>query len=507
MKKIFFILALYNLPLWVAAQSETPEFIDQKLDEYMAEALDKWEIPGVSVFIVKDNKVVVSKGYGVTKVGSKKKVNDQTIFGIGSNTKAFTGMALALLEEQGKCDLNDPVIKWLPTKFTMKDSWVQNNATLTDIVTHRLGMETFQGDFMWWGADMMEGQMFKKFGMIEPNYAFRTKWGYCNMGYVIAGACIKKISDRPWHGYLTTNFFMPLGMDRTYGYFSDLKNVSNIALAHTIIDNKVVQIPFGQIDHLGPAASIQSSASDMGRWVSMLLNKGVYNEKTIIPESVIKRAWEPQSMRGRGGHPFNKSHYSLYGLGWNLSDYEGSEIVSHTGGIDGYVTSVTLLPEQNLGIVVLTNTDQNLLFEALKWEIIDAYLKLPFRDYSNLYYNYWKRNHDKEETAIAAKRDSISDNPEMGLDLEAYVGTYVHEVYGTIEVSKKGKALLLTFEHHPDLTATLEGLGGNRFLCTYSNILYGIKVFPFKVEEGNAKSFTLSVSDFLEFTTYEFVKM
>mgnify|MGYP000168001209 CR=1 FL=1 len=499
-------LFLFFISFSAIAQSETPEFISSnEIDSYVKEAIDKWQIPGVAVGIVKDGKLVYAKGFGEKALGSGQTVNSNTIFMIGSNSKAFTGTALAMLEHEEKCDLNDPVIKWYP-KLKMQDPWLNSNLSLTDIVTHRIGMETFQGDFMFWDSDLMEYEVIEKFGQLTPMYAPRTKWGYCNAGYVLAGKCIQEISGTKWHSYLNNTFFNPLNMNHTYCYVSDLKHVGNIAKAHTLEDGKVKIIPYGNIDNLAPAGAISSSVEDMSHWLIMQLNDGKYNGQQVIPAEVIQKTRTPYSIVGQGSHPFNTSHFDLYSLGWALQDYEGREMVSHTGGINGFVTSVTMIPDENLGILVFTNTDQNYFFEALKWEIADAYLELPFQDYSNKYFSYYERNKLNEEKEIAGWQDKVDEKNDWPTDISNFVGTYANEVYGTIECSKKGKALELSFQHHLKLKAKLEYMGDNTFLCTYNDVLFGVKTFPFKIEGNNVRSFTLSVADFLEKTTYDFVK-
>jgi hypothetical protein len=295
-------------------------------------------------------------------------------------------------------------------------------------------------------------------------------------------------------------------MNHTYCYVSDLENVSNVAKAHTIVDGKTKIIPYGNIDNLAPAGAISSTVEDMSHWLIMQLDNGKYNGQEVLPEEVIQKTRTPYSIVGQGSHPFNTSHFDLYSLGWALQDYEGREMVSHTGGINGFVTSVTMIPDENLGILVFTNTDQNYFFEAMKWEIADAYLDLPFQDYSNKYFTYYEQNKLNEEKEIAGWQEKVANKNEWPADISKFEGTYVHEVYGTIECSKKGKTLELTFQHHPNLKAKLEYMEKNKFLCTYSDVLYGTKVFPFVMEGDQVKSFTLSVADFLEHTTYNFVK-
>ncbi|HSP87131.1 MAG TPA: serine hydrolase domain-containing protein, partial [Ignavibacteriaceae bacterium] len=227
-KKLLSVFVLL-FALNISSQTKIPAFINDSLDGYVEKALTTWQIPGVAVCIVKDGEVVLSKGYGIQESGRQDKVDENTLFMIGSNTKAFTATALALLEYDGKCSLEDKVQKWLP-HFTMKDPWVAKELNLTDIVSHRMGMETFQGDFMYWTSDLTMDEVIQKFGQLTPMYSFRTKWGYTNAGYAIAGKLIEKISSKKWEEFLRERVFNPLGMNNTLVLSEELKNATNFAI-------------------------------------------------------------------------------------------------------------------------------------------------------------------------------------------------------------------------------------------------------------------------------------
>jgi len=487
-------------------QTNAPNFITDSIDNYIEKALTDWQIPGVAVGIVKDGEIILEKGYGVTEMDTDKKVNEQTLFMIGSNTKAFTGTALALLEYKRKCKLNDKVIQYVPN-FKMYDSTLTEKVNLVDIVSHRLGFETFQGDFMYFDSDLTDDEMLETISKVKPIYDFRTKYGYCNAGYFVAGKCIEAITGKKWGTFLDEKIFTPLKMDRTHTAVSDIVNANNKCTPHTYVNHKLSTIPFGGLDLLGPAASISSSIADMNKWTTMLLDSGRYNGVSVIPQNAIDRTRNPESIRGKGRHMFNKVNYRLYGLGWNLSDYEKYKIVAHTGGIHGFVTSVTLVPEINLGVVVLTNTDQNWFYDALNAEIVDAYMGLPYRNYSNTYVNIFNNGTKKDSIQLAVLHDSIAMNIKPTIALKEFVGTYSNEMYGTIEIKLNDNLLRLSFKHHPDLSAKLDYLGNDRFLCTYSNPSQGIRIFPFTIQDKVVESFILSVASFLEFTTYKFVKV
>lgn len=505
-KKILLAGIAFLLAVSSHSQSTQRSFIGDSLDRYVEDALGFWKIPGVAVAVVKDGKVIHMKGYGVKEADTKNLVDENTLFMIGSNTKAFTATALAMLESEKKLSLNDKVQKWLPD-FKLYDPWVAKEATITDLLCHRLGFETFQGDFMYFDSDLTTAEVRDKFGKVKPMYGFRSKWGYCNAAFMTAGEIVPKVTGQSWATFITERIFKPLGMERSLALSKDIETATNKASAHTVDMGQLKKIPYGNLDNLAPAGSISSSVHDMSKWVMALLNKGEVDGKEIIPASAINRTRQPESIMGDGGHMFNKAHFNLYGLGWFLEEYAGRKVVAHTGGVNGFVTSVCLVPEEQLGIIVLTNTDANGFYEALRNEIEDACLGLPFRNYTQVYYSFNKAEEEKKEKELSIVNDSIALKIPTALPLAAYTGEYQHSVYGKMNMKLENGKLVMRFEHHKGRYGTLEPLGGNRFFCTYSDPLYGRKKLEFTVQGGKVKSLTVKVADFVEFTPYEFMKI
>jgi len=424
---------------------------------------------------------------------------------IGSNTKAFTATALGMLANDKKLSLDDKVQKWLPG-FRLENPLASNEVIIRDLLCHRLGLETCQGDFTYWTSDVTRGEVIERLGVIKAPYSFRTKWGYTNAAFVAAGEIIPKVTGRPWEEFVKESLFVPLKMERTHALASEIGAAPNAASAHTTVNGATALIPYCAIDNLAPAGSISSSVSDMSHWVIAQLDSGKYEGKRVIPYSVIQTTRVPHSILGsRAGTRFTNGHFSLYGLGWDLSEYGGKLLVGHTGGVNGFVTSVALMPEEKLGIIVFTNTDQNSFFQAVKFEILDAYLNLPYRNYDSVSYDSYRRSTEERSSWLKAKRDSIALHLPQSLPLQGFTGSYHNEVYGDMSVALEHDSLIMHFSHHT-MTGHLEGLGGNRFLCTYSDPEMGIKEIPFTVEGGKVRSVTVRVDDFVEFTPYEFVK-
>ena len=505
MKRSFILLTACFLFIANCFGQEPPSFIKDSLDTYVQRALKDWQIPGVAVCVVKDGKVVVMKGYGVKEMGTTNKVDENTLFMIGSNTKAFTATALAMLAADKKLSLDDHVIKWLPD-FKLYDPWVTKEANIRDLLCHRLGFETFQGDFMFFDSDLTLAEVREKFGRLKPKYSFRSRWGYTNAAFMTAGEIIPGVTGKSWAAFLKDSLFTPLGMTNTLALASEMKTAANRATAHTIVNGVLQKTRYGNIDALAPAGSISSSINDMSLWIMAQLNKGEYNHTQVIPTAAIAQTWLPHSIIGNGGHSLNKAHFSLYGLGWFLSEYEGRKLVEHTGGVNGFLTSVTMAPEEKLGIIILTNSDDNKFFVALKNEILDAYLGLPYRNYSAIDLEVDRISKQKDSTLLAEKRSKVFKNTPSQLPLASYAGNYEHEVYGKMTIALENKKLVARFEHHKGRYATLEALGGDNFLATFNDPIYGVNDWVFTTANGKVKSVTVTVAEFVEFTPYEFYK-
>lgn len=482
-------------------------FIRDSLDLYINQALTKWRIPGAAVFIIKDNYIILSRGYGIRELGLNDKVDENTLFMIGSNTKAFTATGLAMLEAENKLNLNDPVTKYLPW-FRLDNKAATEQANLRDLLSHRLGYKTFQGDFTFFNSNYTRPQIIERLGQLKGAYPFRTKWGYCNAAFLTAGEVLSKAAGQPWEAFMKEKIFAPIGMTNTLALTTDLPKAINRTVAHTLVDERLTAIPYGQLDGMAPAMSISSSASDMGKWVRALLDNGKVGARQVIPLSALQATRQPQSIVGSSSHLNGEINYQLYGLGWFLQDYSGHRLVMHDGGVNGYVSSVTLSPQDNLGIVILTNTDENQFYEALRWEILDAYFKMPFRNYSDSYLANYKNNTIAKNLANKKLRDSTLFKRPPAMSINNYTGKYHNDLYGDATITRgEGNDLEMRFEHHPKMYVRMQPLGGNRFYAVFSDPIYGKTVFPFTLQNGRITSVRVKVADFVEQDPYEFKKV
>ncbi len=507
MKKHLLVLILV-LPLLLSqafGQDNIPAFIADSLDNYIARAFTAEKLPGLAVCIVKNGKVVLMKGYGVKEWGGDDSVDENTLFMIGSNTKAFTATALAMLQSENKLSLNDKVTQWIP-EFRLDNQLAGEQAIIRDLLSHRIGFRTFQGDFTYWKSNLTRGEVIEKMGHIKAPYPFRTIWGYCNAAFLTAGEIIPRATGIQWEDFMKQKIFDPLGMTRTLALNAQLPSAENKAYAHDIVNGNLIVVPYCSMDNLAPAGSISSSANDLSKWMIMLLNNGKYGDIQVVPKAAIDETRYPHSIMGTGGALYNKGHFRLYGLGFDLREYEGRTIVSHTGAVTGFLSSLTLVPDENLGIVVLTNSIRNSLYYALNLEILDAFLGLPYRNYSR-YFEFAEQFEKAKQVNLEKQfRDSVSLHLKTALPLQEYTGDYFNEVYGTIHINEQEGALLMKFQHHTNMHAKLESLGGNRFYVTFSDPEFETAVFPFVVENGKVKTVTVKVADFIEYTPYIFKK-
>lgn len=508
MKKILLLLTgLFTcISFSFAQRNDRSKFIKDSLDFYINRALTNWRIPGTAICIVKDGKVVLMKAYGIKELGLPAKVDENTLFMIGSNTKAFTATALAELQANKKLSLDDHVTKYLP-QFKLQDKPAEEMAVIRDLLCHRLGFQTFQGDFTFYNTNLTRNEVIDKLGLIKAKYPFRTKWGYTNAAFLTAGQIIPVVTGKTWEAYLKENIFAPLGMSNTLALTAEMPKSLNRTVPHTLIDGRLSPIPYAQLDGLAPAGAISSSISDMSKWVMALLNDGKVGTRQVIPVAAIKATREPQDIVGSVTHLNGETGYELYGLGWFLQDYAGHHLVMHDGGVSGYLSSVTLVPQEHLGIVVLTNTDQNAFYEALRWEIMDAYFGQKYRNYSDTYLTEFKNQQATETAADRKLKDSVALMPKPALPPSNYTGTYINDIYGKLTITQgENNDLEIRFEHHPRMYTHLQPLGGNRFYATFSDPVLGKAVFPFMVQNGTVKGIRIKVADFVESDPYDFRK-
>ena len=500
-------LFLFGLFFWIAAPAQTPAFISGELDAYIQTGMHQWQVPALSIVIVKDGKVVARKGYGVTDVAKKDPVDENTLFFIASNSKLFTGTALAHLQYNKKLNLNDKITKYFPG-YKLYDNLTTQQVTIRDMLTHRIGTKTFQGDFTFWNTTLSSAQIMEKMRLLKPIGIYRQDYGYCNSCFLTAGEVIPKVTGRSWFQYVNDSIVQPLGMNHTYTSSNGIRSrVTNMAVPYTTsFTGQLNRVPDDNWDNLGPAASIVSNVKDLTNWLLMQLDSGRFEGKWVLPWQVLQATRDVQIMTGSRKSSVYPVHFRGYGLGLNIADYNGRQVYWHTGGAAGMVSNVCFIPEENLGIAILTTNDNQNFFEALRYQVMDAYLGVPFVNRSEAMLTQFNTGEKEALDSIAAWRlRAGKKDPSVGFD--AYTGNYSHELYGNLSIQRKGdKQLEIKFQHHPELQGYLSYMGSSEWLLEFNNIEYGIFKVKFNREGNKVKSFELKVNDFVEYDGYEFRK-
>ncbi len=483
-----------------------PSFVKDSLDAYIIREMQRWNIPAVAVSVVYKGQTVFMKGYGTTEAGGKENVNEHTLFQVASNSKAFTGTALSLLDYQKKLSLNDPVKKYLKY-FDLYDEYAADNATIRDMLCHRLGFQTFQSDFLNWDARTTRYALIENMRNVKPVNPFRSKYGYCNVCFLTAGEIIPAVTDTSWDDYIRYHFFVPMGMNRSTTTYQGITEAPNAAKPYTVFNKKLTRLDYAYIDALGPAASINSSVYDMTQWVKTQLDTGRLEGREIFPKQVILNTWAANMLvRSLNSPMFPYRTLSAYGLGWFVEDYYGRRIIKHSGGANGFVTLTTLMPGEQAGFVVLTNTDVNEFYQALSFQLTEAFAGLPYRNLSEMFYQNYVKETEEQQKQLDSLQQMAALSPSPALPLEKYTGTYRNEVYGTMEAVIDKGMLVMSFEHHPRLKGKLSPLGGNDFLCHYSDVTYGIQKITFEADANRITAVTIKVNDFIDYMPYRFVK-
>lgn len=444
------------------AQSAAPSTPPSDLDAYVAASMKTFEVPGMAVAIVKDGKIVVAKGYGVRKLGDPTPVDEFTLFGIGSNTKAFTTAALATLIDEGKLSWDDPVYQRLPG-FVMYDPYVSHEMTIRDLLTHRSGMGLGEGDLLFWPhSTYTRDEIIYKLRFMKPASSFRSHYAYDNLLYMTAGQIIPAVTGTSWDDYIQQRIFAPLGMTHSTVTNKNFKPGDAYSSPHSRVDGKLQPLPLEELDNAGPAGSIQSCAADMAKWVQLQLNRGKFadHDGHLFSEQRSKEMWTPQTILPIGNPPPAlaglKANFADYALGWMLRDYHGRKLVGHTGGVAGFVSRVMLVPDENLGVVVLTNAEEGGAFDAILYHVLDHYFQVPPTDWISAYKSL--KDTEEKQAAEAMKKaegDRAADS-KPSLPPEKYAGVYTDAWYGPISIRMENGGLVITFDHTPSMIGDLQ---------------------------------------------------
>jgi CubicO group peptidase (beta-lactamase class C family) len=464
MKSFLLILGVV-VSSYTFAQTVSESFVDSVVTRSMEEMAQA----GIAVAVVKDGEVLLAKGYGVSSIETNEKIDEHTLFSIASNSKAFTTTCLGMLVDEGKLNWNDKVVDIIP-EFRMYDPYVTENFNIQDLVTHRSGLGLGAGDLMFIpdGGDFTIDDVLTSFQHQEPTSAFRTKYDYDNLLYMVAGEVIHRVSGQEWDAFVEQNIMKPLGMDRSAGYRENLKDNSNVAKPHSSEKGELrILNEYNDPNKIfGAAGGIYASVSDLSKWMIMNLNNGVYGNDTLISERNHDELWKAHTNIWFDASPenFYKTHYRSYGLGWGLKDELGYTIVSHTGGMPGMLSQTILIPELNAGVVVLTNAAPGgYSFISVANEIKDVFIGADDRDWIGIMKGAIKNSESEAHEVVSEVWETVKKNKKVKINKDNFIGTYEDDWFGKIDITEQEGKLIFKSRRSPRLTGEMFYYQANTF--------------------------------------------
>ena len=418
-------------------------------------ALVEWEVPGLAMAIVKDGEVVFSEGFGLRDVERNLPVTENTLFAIGSTTKAMTATIIGTLVDEGLIGWDEPVRSYLPS-FKLDDDFATARMTPVDLMTHRSGLP--RHDLVWYNSPLNRRQMFDRLQHLEPSADFRTTFQYQNLMFMTAGYLAQEITGHTWEDLVRARLFEPLGMASSNFSVEDSKQAEDHARPYGEEDGIVNEIPFRNIDEIGPAGSVNSNVVDMAQWVKLQLSGGTFEDHEIISENHLKKIHTPQMIVNGTGR-FEEIPFTLYGMGWFIQPYRGHILHQHGGGIDGFTARVSFMARENIGLVVLTNKGGTPLPTLAARAAYDRLLGLDVIDWSARFRPDEEEDEEEEQAEPARVAGTTPSHP-----LEAFAGDYAHPAYGAFAVTLENDTLRATYngfesrlEHwHYDVFSTVD---------------------------------------------------
>lgn len=478
--RVHLLTLLMSMLLFVQASAQSKTEV---LDKYAEAARATWKVPGMSIVVVQDGKVLISKGYGFRELGKNDAVDAQTLFGCMSTTKAMTAVAIAMLVDEGKVSWNDKVIKHLPN-FRLADPYVTNELKVRDLLTHNTGVGNT--DFLWaWFPEMPSAEIVSRMSHAPQAYSMRGGFVYQNIMYLVAGQVIEKASGMSWERFMSERVFDPLGMKNTFPTLRASRVYQNRSLAHYEIKGKIEVIPEMAVDEAGPAGSVWSTSDDMAKWINFMLGNTTVNGKELLKPATFNELLRPQVIIPPGGgfYPtaaLTKPKWTTYGFGWFQHDYRGTKVDFHTGSLAGRTAIVGMIPEKKLGVYVFGNLDHAEVRHALMYKAFDLFaFDDNSRDWSAEFktlYDGIKKQGEQQEAAIRAKRVA---NTKPSLDLAAYAGKYADSFYGEVTVEMANGKLLLHI--NKDLAGALEHWQFDTFEAVWNQRWQGTSIVKFEI--------------------------
>jgi CubicO group peptidase (beta-lactamase class C family) len=472
------LVLLVFITLTTHAQTVVPA----ELDAYVAKVMHELNAPGAAIAIIKDDKIVYAKAFGVKELGKPEPVTTDTRFAIGSVSKSFTTTILGILADEKKLDWNDKVSKYLPA-YAMWDPWVTRELTVRDLITHRTGLPPISGGTVWYGSDYSREEVLRRARFIEPVDSFRSKFSYQNVSFLAAGEVAHVAAGKSWDDQVRERIFAPLGMTHSTTGIPPMS--SNVASPHAEIDGVLRVIPHRDYDNIAPAGSIYASLSDLAEYMRFHLNRGVVGEKRIYSEAVARQLFSPQSLVSvpiQAPAPELAAYepmFSAYGFGWFIRERRGQKVIEHSGGVDGFAAQVKMIPAQRAAIVILSNYEGS-FNDVIDRHLTDVLIGVPPFDWLAFYEKRLAAGKKSRQEADAKQLADRKASEKPSLPLAAYAGTYHDKLYGDLTVTLENDKLVLRFTHTPSFTADLEPWHYDTFRTHWRDpvITKGFVTFP-----------------------------
>ena len=444
--------------------------------------MKQFDVPGIAIAIVKDGQVLAAQGFGVRKLGAPDKVDAKTLFEVASNSKAFTAAALAMLVDEGKLAWDDPVTKHLPD-FQMYDAYVTHEMTVRDLLTHRSGLGLGAGDLLWWPTTSFStDEIIHKLRYIPPSTSFRSSYAYDNLLYIVAGKIIAAKSGKTWGETIRERILTPVGMTTTTTSLAENAGNPNVANAHSKINDRIAAVKAMPVPNAVGAVGINTNAEDIARWMNVLLAQGKLpaaanaaadgKEARLFSAKQARELWTAQTPM-RTGEPNAKlagtrANFAAYGLGFQLRDYHGRLLALHSGALQGFYSKVVLVPEEKLGIAILTNAESGGSLNALQWQLLGRLVdKDDKTDWIGAVAAVEDEMHAKEKARLAKTSASRAAKSQPSLPRTAYDGDYQDPWYGIATIKHVGGKQVLSLSRTPDLTGELEHYQHDTFIVRW----------------------------------------
>jgi CubicO group peptidase (beta-lactamase class C family) len=478
--------------------------------EYIEAARQDWRVPGIAVAVVQNDSLVMVEGFGVRHILTGERVDANTVFAIASNSKAFTATAIGLLVQEGKLSWDDPIINFLPD-FQMYDPLATRKVTLRHMLAHKSGLGLWAGDLNWFNASVPREEIIRKIRYLKPVYDLGTGYAYSNLGFLTAGQVIPAVTDTSWDDFIVERFFKPLGMKRSNTSIRFLEDMDNVATPHLLHDGELLPYVYDNVDGAGPAAGINSTARDLGQWLRLQLAYGHWQGRQMVDSSIIFATRRPQNLLtfSRKSLKFHHaSHLISFGLGWIVKDYHGRLMVLHGGALTGMFSQVAFVPEEQLGVVVLTNREDHNLQNALAHYLIDQFMGVETTNWSARYLQSDRENRDRlqaQRVAIEAARDRQSQPSKA---LAGYTGEYVANVNGPAFIKQEDDLLVITLALHPHIRGVITHWQYDTFKVKWNDKVWNENLIYFDLDDnGEVRQFRMQIRpDWVDTWEYTFVK-